>query len=139
MMPPPGTRASAPSQLAGKPDEVYAQALLLPIATTEPLANVICMFGLIAVVGWLAWRLGPTLARLGGWGSWWLAWACGSQGGYIYCAFFLVLGAIAWGAGTLWYARRRGRWPSRLSAWLFARPLGQHNPVDASSGGGVRD
>src|ERR1035437_131368 len=33
--------------------------------------------------------------------------------------------ALAWGGGTVWYARRRGRWPSTLSARLFARLLGR--------------
>ncbi len=100
-----------------------------PLAAAGPLAGVICVLGLVAVAGWVAWRFGPTLARVTGWCSWWVAWACGSQGGYGYCVAFLVLGAVAWGGGTVWYARRRGRWPSALSARLFARLLGGRNPV----------
>jgi hypothetical protein len=52
-----------------------------------------------------------------------IAWACGSQGGYAYCLAFAGLGALAWGGGTLWYVRRRGRWPSPISARLFTRLL----------------
>jgi hypothetical protein len=40
-----------------------------------------------------------------------------------------MLDALAWGGGTIWYAKRRGRWPSALSARLFARLLGRRNPV----------
>ena len=69
------------------------------------------------------------LARVTGWCSWWVAWACGSQGGHGHCVAFLLLGALAWGGGTIWYARRRGYWPSALSARLFARLLGRRNPV----------
>jgi hypothetical protein len=92
----------------------------VPVATT-PVAGVISLLGLLAVCTWLAWRFGPTLLRLAGWCAWWVAWACGSQGGYAYCAALVLLGIIAWGAGTIWYARRRGRWPSLVSAKLFAR------------------
>ncbi len=99
--------------------------LALPIATAL-LANAICLVGFLAVAGWLAWRFGPTLARVTGWCSWWVAWACGSQGGYAYCVAFLLLGALAWGTGTVWYARRRGHWPSALSARLFTRLLGHY-------------
>ena len=87
------------------------------------------VLGFLAVVAWIAWRFGPTLTRVTGWCSWWVAWACGSQGGYGYCVAFLLLGALAWGGGTIWYARRRGRWPSALSARLFARLLGRRNPL----------
>jgi hypothetical protein len=51
--------------------------------------------GFLAVAAWIAWRFGPTLARVSGWGSLWVAWACGSQGGYWYCAAFLIFGAVA--------------------------------------------
>jgi hypothetical protein len=40
-----------------------------------------------------------------------------------------VLGTLAWAWGTIWYARRRGRWPSALSAKLFTRLLGSRNPL----------
>jgi len=79
------------------------------------------VLGLLTTAAWLGWRFGPTLLRLAGWCSWWVAWACGSQGGYAYAAALGFLGVVAWGAGTLWYARRRGRWPSPQSARLFAR------------------
>jgi hypothetical protein len=102
---------------------------VVPLASPGPLAGVIGVLGFLAVVAWVAWRFGPTLTRVTGWCLWWVAWACGSQGGYGYCATFLVLGGLAWGGGTIWYARRRGRWPSALSARLFARLLGKSNPV----------
>jgi len=94
----------------------------VPIATA-PLATAISILGLLATLVWLAWRFGPTLTRLTGWCSWAVAWACGSQGGYGYCLALLLLGTLAWAAGTLWYARRRGRWPSPTSARLFTRLL----------------
>jgi hypothetical protein len=103
--------------------------LVIPLASAGPLAGVICVLGLLAVVGWVAWRFGPTLARAGGWCSFWVAWACGSQGGYGYCAAFAIFGVLAWGAGTVWYARRRGRWPSSLSARLFTRLLGERGQL----------
>ena len=103
--------------------------VVVPLASPGPLAGVIGVVGFLAVVAWGGWRFGPTLARVTGWCSWWVAWACGSQGGYGYCAAFLLVGALAWGGGTIWYARRRGRWPSALSARLFARLLGSRNPV----------
>ena len=96
-------------------------SLTIPLGTAGPLAGVICVLGLLAAFAWVAWRFGPTLTRTAGWCSWWVAWACGGQGGYGYCAAFAVFGALAWGAGTLWYARRRGRWPSALSARLLTR------------------
>jgi hypothetical protein len=80
-------------------------------------------------VVWVGWRFGPTLARLTGFSWWWVAWACGSQGGYGYFAVFLLLGTLVWAVGTIWYARRREHWPSALSARLFTRLLGRHNPV----------
>jgi hypothetical protein len=87
-----------------------------PIATAGPMAAAITILGFVAVVAWVAWRFGRTLARVSGWGSLWVAWACGSQGGYGYCTAFLVFGALAWGGGTLWWARRRSYWPSAVSA-----------------------
>jgi hypothetical protein len=53
-----------------------------------------------------------------------VAWAYGSQGGYRVA--FAVFGVLAWGTRTVWYACRRGRWPSALSARLFTPPLGEH-------------
>jgi hypothetical protein len=50
-------------------------------------------------------------------------------GGYAYCAAFALLGTLVCGAGTIWYARRRGYWPSGISASLFARLLGRRNPL----------
>jgi hypothetical protein len=44
---------------------------------------------------WVAWRFGPTLARIAGFCFWWLGWACGSQGGYGYCVAFVLLGVLA--------------------------------------------
>ncbi len=99
------------------------------MASPGPLAGVIGVVGFLAVVAWIGWRFGPTLTRVTGWCSWWVAWACGSQGGYGYCVAFLLLGTLAWGGGTIWYARRRGHWPSALSARLYTRLLGRCNPV----------
>jgi hypothetical protein len=101
----------------------------IPLASAGPLAGVICVLGLLAAFAWVAWRFGPTLARVGGWCSWCVAWACGSQGGYGYCVAFAVFGVLAWGTGTVWYARRRGRWPSALSARLFRRLFGERAPL----------
>jgi hypothetical protein len=69
---------------------------------------------------WVAWRFGPTLMRYTGIASWWAGWACGSQGGYAYMVALVILGTLAWTAGTIWYHARRGRWPSQLSERLFA-------------------
>lgn len=99
------------------------------LATTSPLAGAIALLGLLVVAAYIAWRFGPTLARVTGWCSWWVAWACGSQGGYGYCAAFAVFGALAWGGGTVWYASRRGHWPSALSARLLPRLLGRRGPL----------
>lgn len=101
----------------------------VPLTSPGPLADVVGVLGLLAACAWTVWRFGPTLLRVAGWSWWWVAWACGSQGGYGYCAALLVLGTLAWGAGTAWYARRRGRWPSPLSARLFPRLLGRHSPI----------
>jgi hypothetical protein len=103
--------------------------LATPLASTSPLAGVICALGLLSAGAWIAWRFGPTLTRVGGWCSFWVAWACGSQGGYGYCAVFVVFGVLAWSVGTVWYARRRGRWPSSLSARLFTRLLGERGQL----------
>jgi hypothetical protein len=98
-------------------------------ASPGPLAIVIGAIGLLAVLAWIVWRFGPTLLRVAGFCSLWVAWADGSQGGYAYCAAFLLLGAFAWGAGTHWYARRRGRWPSALSGQIMNRVLGGRSPL----------
>jgi hypothetical protein len=102
---------------------------MLPIASPGPLAGAISIVGLLAAFAWIGWRFGPILLRLGGLCSWWAAWACGSRGGYGYCVGFLVLGAVAWGAGTIWYAGRRGRWPSALSERVFTCLLGRGSPT----------
>ncbi len=85
----------------------------------------ISLLGVFAAFAYLAWRFGPTIARTTGWCSWWVAWACGSQGAYAYCIAFAVFGALAWGGGSVWYAHRRGHWPSALSARLLPRVLGR--------------
>lgn len=78
--------------------------LAVPIASPGPLAGVIGILGFLVVVAWIAWRFGPTLSRVIAWCSLWVAWACGSQGGYGYCIAFMLLGTLAWGGGTVWYA-----------------------------------
>jgi hypothetical protein len=105
---------------------------VVSVAAPGPLADPISVLGLAAAFSWIAWRFGPTLLRLAGWCSWWVAWACGSQGGYAYAAAFLLLGALAWSAGTVWYAKRRGRWPSALSGRLLTRILGKRSPLAAA-------
>jgi hypothetical protein len=98
---------------------------MLLATTNSPLAIGIGAIGALGVAAWLAWRLGPTLLRAAGFGLFWVAWACGSQGGYGYCAALLLIGLLAWSAGTSWYARRRGHWPSQVSATLVGRLLGR--------------
>jgi hypothetical protein len=102
---------------------------MAPPAGADPLADAISLIGLVAVFAWIAWRFGPTLLRVAGWSWWWVAWACGSQGGYRGCVAFLVLGTVAWSVGTVWYATRRGRWPSVISERLLTRALGRHSPL----------
>jgi hypothetical protein len=87
------------------------------------LASIIAIGGLACLSAWVAWRFGPTLMRFVGIASWWAGWACGSQGGYGYMIFLVILGTLSWGTGTLWYHARRGRWPSLLSQRLFTRTL----------------
>jgi hypothetical protein len=87
------------------------------------------VLGFLSVVAWVAWSFGPTLLRISGWSWWWVAWACGSQGSYGYCVAFLALGTLAWGSGTVWYAKRRGRWPSAFSGRILVRLLGTRSPV----------
>ena len=103
---------------------------VVPIVSPGRLADVISVFALLAVFAWIAWRFGPTLLRITGWSWWWVAWACGSQGGYWYSIAFVVFGTLAWGAGTAWYVRRRGRWPSPLSRRLLEPVLGKHSPLE---------
>ncbi len=124
------TRFLCPKRLIN-PVEVSFVPLFLT-ARRSPLPSAISLLGLLAAFAWIAWRFGPTLLRVVGWCSWWVAWATGSQGGYAYCAAFLVLGLFAWGAGTIWYARRRGRWPSALSERLLTRVLGRRTPLAAA-------
>lgn len=95
------------------------------IAAAGPASNAIGLLGFLALAGWLLWRFGPTLARVAGWASLWVGWACGSEGAYGYCVLFVALGVVAWGLGTIWYSRRRGYWPSALSAKIFTRFLGR--------------
>ena len=101
----------------------------VPIAHPGPLTGAISLLGLLATFTWIGWRFGPTLLRVSGWCSWCVAWACGSQGGYGYCLAFLVLGTLSWGAGTIWYAKRRGHWPSSISERLLTRVLGRLRPL----------
>jgi hypothetical protein len=84
---------------------------------------------MLAAFSWIVWRFGPALLRIAGFCSLWVAWACGSQCGYGYCATLSVLGAELWAVGRVCYARRRGRWPSPLSERLLARVLGGRSPV----------
>jgi hypothetical protein len=116
-------------QVSPQPTATHTLASAATIATASPLADAICLLGLLAALAYFAWRFGPTLARTTGWCSWWVAWACGSQGGYGYCIAFAVFGALAWGGGTVWYASRRGHWPSALSARLLLRVLGRRGPL----------
>jgi hypothetical protein len=104
----------------------------VPLVSPGPLTSAISIIGLLALSAWIAWRFGPTLLRVSGWCSWWTAWACGNQGGVAYCVAFLVLGMLAWGAGTVWYARRRGRWSSPLSRRLLAPLLGKRGITEES-------
>jgi hypothetical protein len=103
-----------------------------PVASPGPLAGAISLLGLLAMSTYVAWRFGSTLLRTTGWASWGVAWACGSQGGYGYCVAFLVLGTLAWGTGTVLYAKRRGQWPSAFSGRVLARLLGKRSPLGQS-------
>lgn len=55
--------------------------------------------------------------------------AAGPLAGGICVLGLAAVAGWAWGGGTLWYARRRGRWPSALSARLFTRLLGDRSPL----------
>ena len=87
------------------------------------LATLVSVAGVVAVAAWVIYRYGPTLARFAGIAFWWAAWCCGSQGGFGYMALLLILGTALWAGGTIWYAKRRGYWPSRISARLLDRHL----------------
>ena len=87
--------------------------------------------GLLLVFAWIGWRFGPAIARYCGWAFWWIGWACGIEGGYAYAIFFLILGTASWATGTIWYAARRGYWPSLLSQRLFTRVLRLHDAAAA--------
>jgi hypothetical protein len=50
--------------------------------------------------------------------------------GFWYCVAFVVLGTLAWGAGTVWYTRRRAQWPSPFSRRLLEPVLGKHSPLE---------
>ena len=99
-----------------------------PSRCTGAHAGLIGVLGFLAVAAWDGWRFGPNHVPTSqsvlvvGLGS-------VASADYGYCVAFLLLGALAWGGGTIWYAKRRGRWPSALSARLFARLLGKRNPV----------
>ncbi len=93
------------------------------------LAGIIGVAGCFVVLGWVLWRFGATLARGSGLASFVLAWLTGMQGGYGYAAFFLALGVVLWGGGTIAFASRRGYWPSSLTARVFERVLGERSPV----------
>ena len=56
------------------------------------LASLVAVGGFVCLFAWVAWRFGPTLMRFCGIASWWAGWACGSQGGYGYMVFLLILG-----------------------------------------------
>lgn len=108
---------------------VAAQPPHLPLAAAGGgshggvLAALVGIAGAVAVAAWILYRYGPTLARFAGIAFWWAGWACGSQGGFGYMAFLLILGTALWVGGTKWYARRRGYWPSRISARLLDRRI----------------
>jgi hypothetical protein len=87
------------------------------------IAAVVALGGIVALFSWIVYRHGPALARAAGIGLWWVGWACGSQGAIGYMAGLVVIGTILWAGGTLWYAKRRGHWPSPISARLLDRYL----------------
>jgi hypothetical protein len=97
-------------------------------AHTGVLASVIAIGGFVCLFAWVAWRFGPALMRFCGLASWWVGWACGSQGAYGYMVFFLIFGTAVWSVGTVWYYARRGYWPSRLSQRIFTRGSDAQTP-----------
>ncbi len=102
------------------------------------LAGIIGVAGCVMVLGWVLWRFGATLARGSGLASCVLAWLIGMEGGSGYAAFFLVLGVVLWGGGTIAFASRRGYWPSSLTARVFERVLGERSPVRRAAVHGSR-
>lgn len=109
-----------------------------PSTSRGDLAGVIGVSGCVVVLAWALWRFGATLARGSGLGSFVLAWLIGMEGGYGYAAFFLVLGVVLWGGGTIAFASRRGYWPSSLTARVFERVLREHSPVRRAAVQGAR-
>jgi hypothetical protein len=101
-------------------------------------ALIIGIAGALLALGWVLWRFGPTLARAFGLAWSWAGWMCALAGGWTYAVVLVAVGALAWATGTLWYARRRGHWPSVLSARLFARLFGPRNPTDTYLIAGAR-
>jgi hypothetical protein len=91
-------------------------------------AGIIGFGGLALLFAWVAWRFGPSIARYSGAAFWWVGWCCGMGGGYAYAVFFVLWGTGSWAAGTVWYAARRGYWPSLISRRLFARLLRSRYP-----------
>jgi hypothetical protein len=85
------------------------------------IAAAVAILGLVAVLAWASYRYGPTITRATGMAMWWTAWACGSEGAFGYMSVLLALGTSLWAGGTIWYARRRGHWPSPVSARLLGR------------------
>jgi hypothetical protein len=85
------------------------------------LAKTVGIVGFLALVAYCCYRYGPTIARAAGIAMSWAAWCCGSQGAFVYMAGLSALGTVLWAWGTVWYARRRGYWPSRISARLLGR------------------
>jgi hypothetical protein len=97
--------------------------------------------GLLLACAWIGWRFGPAIARYCGWAFWWIGCACGSEGGYGYAIFFLILGTASWTTGTIWYAARRGYWPSPLSQRLLTQTLRLHRDTGrrTSQGTGMHE
>jgi hypothetical protein len=81
---------------------------------------VIAVGGLLLVLAWVAWRYGPTISRVWGFGCWAIGWLLASQDAIGLSIALLLWGTASWAIGTAWYSRRRGYWPSAISARLFA-------------------
>jgi hypothetical protein len=74
-----GYHARHPAEVAATRNDMSSHLAAL-IATLGSLAGVISVLGLLAVGAWVAWRLGPTLTRVTGWCSWWVAWGTSTNG-----------------------------------------------------------